>query len=388
MKKFFVKSLNSCYQRQQNVDKYRRLLCNIGYAESETEEKADIIYVWTCAFRQDAEDNSVRTIQSLREKYPEKKIYICGCMTTIDPLVTEELSRTTDAEVIPWKTEEQYFEKELLDASDTVCGVESIANDIEKYKRENPNQAVSFADQFIKLCIAEGCNCDCAYCSEKLAFPPYRSFPIDRLVERCKELVEKTHTYRVILVADSPGEYGCDCGTDITELMEKLYALNEKVEIVLNNFHPRFFLKFMPYFSAKIKEGKIYHINLPIQSASTAVLDRMRRGYTKADLERICSMFEELSFSRFDTHILVGFDGESYSDFVETVDFLSQHRFRYILASKYMYAAAGHRGEHRTGIVSEEEKQVRIAYLKKQVKSYGAILNYDGSELSTIGGTD
>lgn len=383
MKKFFVKGLNSCYQRQQNVDKYRHLLCNIGYAESETEEEADIIYVWTCAFRQDAKDNSVRTIQSLREKYPGKNIYICGCMTTIDPLVTEELSRATNAEVIPWKTEEQYFEKELLDVSDTVCGVEAIAEDIEKYKKENPNQAVSFADQFIKLCIAEGCNCDCAYCSEKLAFPPYRSFPIDRLAERCKELLEKTHTYRVILVADSPGEYGCDCGTDITKLMEELYALNDKVEIVLNNFHPRFFLKYMPYFSAKIREGKIYHINLPIQSASTRVLNRMRRGYTKADLELICNMFEQLSFSRFDTHILVGFDGESYNDFVETVDFLCQHRFRYILASKYMYAEAGHRGEHRTDIVSEEEKQARIAYLENRVKAYGAILNYDGSELST-----
>lgn len=277
----------------------------------------------------------------------------------------------------------QHFDKAALAASDAVCGVEPIAEDIELYKKEHPTQAVSFADQFIKLCIAEGCNCNCAYCTEKLAFPPYRSFPEEKLVVRCKELLEKTNMHRVILVADSPGEYGCDCGTDITQLMEKLYALDDKMEIALNNINPQFFLQHLPYFTEKIKQRKIYHVNLPIQSASTKVLASMERRYTKADLDSIFSLFERLGFHRFDTHLLVGFDGESSEDFVETVDFICRYRFRYILASKYMYAEAGHENEQRVGVVSEAEKQARIAYLERRVKDYGAILNYDGNELNT-----
>ena len=379
-RRYYLHSLYSCYQRQQNVEKYRRMFDELGgiYVK---EEDAEVIFVWTCAFRQDAKDNSLMKLQELRKQYPSKEIVICGCMPAIDADVTKKVAEKIEGKIFPWKYEQDYFDLDLLKRCDAVCGVSPVAENIEQYKKEHPDKAVAFADQFVKLCIAEGCTCDCAYCSEKLAFPKYKSFAIELLKQRCKELIAETKCYKIILVADSPGEYGQDIGTNIIELMENLYGLDERLQIALNNFHPFFFKKYLEYFAEKIKQGKLYHINLPIQSASTKVLEKMRRKYSREDLSTIFKTFRELNFQRFDTHIIVGFDGETKEEFEETVQFLEEFKPRYILASKYMYAGSSQAALRREEIVSEDEKQRRIIYLAEKVQGYGAIVNYEGSEL-------
>lgn len=378
--KYYFHNLSSCYQRAQNVMKYQEFLRRNGGEYCKPSE-AEVIYIWTCSFRQDAKDNSVERIREIHAAYPAAELVICGCMTTIAPKTTQALACETGAKVIPWKNEEMYFDKSSLIDCDLVYGARPVAKDLTQYRKENPNKPIAFADQFIKLCISEGCTCNCEYCSEKLAFPPYKSFPIKDLVNCCKQMLSETDCRRVILVADSPGEYGRDTGTDITKLMDALYALDDQLELVLSNFHPKFFARYYDYFDAKLATGRIYHINLPIQSASTKVLKAMNRGYTEKDLERIFSGFSRIGFNHFDTHILVGFDGETREDFEETVKFLERWRPRYLLISKYMCAKSEYSGELRTNEVDEKEKVCRVLELAERAHAYGAIVNYEGSEL-------
>lgn len=344
-------------------------------------DEAEAIYVWTCSFRQDAKDNTIAKIKELRTAYPSTELIICGCMTTIDPEATATLAEEVSAKVVPWKQEEDYFNKEELQACDIAYGSVPVAPDIAQYKKDHPDKPASFADQFVKLFISEGCTCNCTYCSEKLAFPPYKSFQIEELVKRCRMLLKQANCYRVILVADSPGEYGRDIGTDITKLMDALYAVDERIQIVLSNFHPKFYLRYFDYFRTKLQAEKIFHINLPIQSACTKVLSSMNRGYSQNDLTKIFSSFREDGFDRFDTHILCGFDGETAEDFEETVRFLCRWQPRYLLISKYMYAKPGESEQNRKDAVSEEEKIRRALYLAEKAQTYGAIVNYEGSEL-------
>ena len=288
-------SLNSCYMRKQNIEKYKNALIARGGVISD-EKDSDSVYIWTCAFRRDALENSVKKIRAVRAAYQEKKIYICGCMPSIAPEETKHLAEEVNAEIIPWKNEGKYFPDEALKSCDCVYAEPPFCEDVEKYKRENPGKPIAFPDSFVKVSISEGCTCNCAYCSEKWAFPPYKSFPKEDIVSRCRDLVRESGNYRIMLLADSPGEYGIDKGYDITMLMEELYALDARISIALNNFHPFFFLKYFDYFMGKICQGKISHVNLPIQSGCSSVLKKMNRRYGKADLEKIFSAFIDKIF--------------------------------------------------------------------------------------------
>ena len=186
---------------------------------------------------------------------------------------------------------------------------------------------------------------------------------------------------KVMLVADSPGEYGIDIGRNITELMNRLFDLNSDLQIVLHNFHPRFFLQYLDYFLEKISLGKIYHVNLPIQSACTRILSKMKRRYTREDLVKIFDGLRQIKFNMYDTHILVGFDGENDADFEQTVSFIREYKPRYVLASKYMYATY-EKDIKRFEVVSDHDKEKRVLYLASCVRDYGGIINYDGSPLS------
>ena len=77
---------------------------------------------------------------------------------------------------------------------------------------------------------------------------------------------------------------------------------------------------------------------------------------------------------------MIGFDGETDADFMETVELICRYKLRYILASKYMHAEVS--DLIRSDVVTEDDKQKRILLLAERVRQYGGIINYDGSELS------
>ncbi len=378
----YMLPMNSCFMRRQNNEKYERyLMQDAKRIKTESLEDANEIYVWTCAFRTDAKENSQQTVIELAKRYPEKQIFVCGCMPDIAKKERSIYSTYQNIKVIPWKKENEIFQTDLS-AYDDVLVERPLCRNIDEYKRQNPDKPAAFPDQFIKANISEGCNCDCAYCSEKLAFPPFRSFPIDSIVSKCKSLIGE-NGYDIMLLADSLGEYGKDLPhTDLTILMNALYKLDPRVRIALNNLHPMFFLKFSDYFVQRIKEGRIRHINIPIQSASTPVLERMRRNYTGADVERIFSTFNHLGFKEYDTHLLVGFHGETENNFMETVNFICRHKPKYVLASCFMETPEGSIGFQPEERVMQAEKERRITLLAERFVEAGIIVNCDGSELS------
>ena len=104
-------------------------------------------------------------------------------------------------------------------------------------KREKPDKAVCFHDQFVKLVVSEGCPYDCSFCSEKRAFPSFRSLPESELGVALRGLVEKTGNYDVVLLADCLGEYGKDSGSSFPQLIRHLKGIDSRLSFLLNNFN-------------------------------------------------------------------------------------------------------------------------------------------------------
>lgn len=379
--KVFIKGLNSCAMRKQKLQQYEDYLLANGHSLACSPKEADYILVWSCAFRADVRDNSVNEIIRYDKEYGAK-IILAGCLPDIEPRTVEILPAE---KVVPWRgdrvLEEIFGNQKPLESFTNSFGEEAICVDAAKFRKEFPEKDATFHDQFIKLVISEGCQFDCAYCSEKLAFPAYHSFPLQDLAAVCEEMIRETGRKEIILLADSLGNYGVDIGSSFPELLKTLAGVAPDLRFALNNLNPASFIEFWDEMTDFIKRGIIAHLNLPIQSASDKVLKLMNRAYEKKDLTRIFSHLNDIGFTEFDTHVIAGFPGETEADFDETIDFILKHRPKYVLGSAFM-ESPGMPAASLPDKVEHEAVKLRLKRLAEQMTCAGIIANTDDSELS------
>jgi threonylcarbamoyladenosine tRNA methylthiotransferase MtaB len=335
--KVYVRGLNACVQRKSDIARYKRFLVANGHGLAATPLESDAILLWTCAFRRDFRDNSLKKIKEFRELGPE--LIVCGCLPSIDP---EGLSANYSGKSFPWREEKTWFPR-FFGAngggdleSHRVFSERNITQDLMTCRKANPDHKVFFCDQFVKLFVSEGCRCECSYCAERLAFPAYRSFPQDLLVAECRHIVASTGAQKVMLWADSLGDYGVDCNSSLPMLVENLLAVDDDLVLGLSSLNPQHFLEHFEAMLALVEAGRIFSLELPIQSASDRILRQMQRKYEKGDIERLYASLAALNFTEIETDIILGFPGETEADFEETLDFLLAHRPKYVMISRYL----------------------------------------------------
>lgn len=381
--KVFIRELNGCNMRKQNLTQYKEFLVANGHEIADNIEDSDTSIIWTCAFRGDFLNNSLSVIQDYQKNYKGETI-VAGCLPDIAP---EILNKQFKGHIINWRDDEkklgEFFGSEIKGVGQfrPVFIKAKLCDDAESYRKEHPDKDITFHDQFIKLVISEGCNFKCAYCSERLAFPPYRSFPDDELVEACRQMVAETNDYEVVLLADSLGEYGIDVGSSLPGLIKKLRTIHPDVKIALNNLNPASFMQYYDEMTSLIKEGAIRHLNLPIQSASPSILKLMNRTYTRNDIDEIFGWLNSTGFTEFDTHAIIGFPGETEADVEETINFITLHKPKYVLVSRFM-EVPGAPASQLHDKVDEKTQIRRLQRFAKAMKQARIICNNEEGDIS------
>ncbi len=380
--KVFVKGLNSCINRKRDITRYREFAKRSGHTVVDHADDSDVVLLWTCAFRQDRHDHSIEQIKDLTQA--GKEVVVCGCLPDINQA---SLDAVFKGHVIRWKDERkglvEYFggRTEDLDELDLVLGEKPLDHEPEEFKRQNPDLKVVYTDNFVKIFVSEGCSYKCTYCAERLAFPAYRSFPIEYLVAETRRRISNSENERIVLWADSLGDYGRDIGSSLPELVRRLMKEFPNIRIGLEHLHPANFIEYFPELVELVSSGVVWLLDLPIQSAADRVLKLMGRQYTKSDIERIFSTLNEIGFRELETHAIVGFPGETEDEFQETVDFLVRHKPKYILLSGYMEAPSAS-ARNLSGQIASNEIRRRVISASEHISKAGIICNYDNSELS------
>ena len=368
--------------RKGELKEYRDYISACGHSLVDSPVNAEIILLWTCAFRQDVLDNSLEEIARYQKEF-KAEVIVGGCLPDIDQ---ESLRKVFIGRTIPWRKDKdglaEVFGTLAFAAQQQVEGFlePQVCVDASLYKKENPGKDVTFHDQFIKLVVSEGCNYECSYCSERLAFPVYRSIQPDALLKLLKDELSRTACRKVILLSDSLGDYGGDIGTDLPALIKALRTLDKQLQFALNNLNPAGFRKFFKEFERLFSENAIAHLNIPIQSASENLLKLMRRPYGRAELDEIFIFLNRINFKEFDTHVLIGFPGETAEDFIRTVDFILYHKPKYVLASGYMETANAP-SRLLTGKVDVALKNERMDEFTRRMNAGGIICNADKGDL-------
>ncbi|NLF24110.1 MAG: radical SAM protein [Deltaproteobacteria bacterium] len=377
--KVFIKGLNVCPHRRQNLLHFQCFIKATDHELTDNPAESDVILAWTCGFRQDVIDNSISQLVELQKTYSAEVIAL-GCLPDID---RAQLTEKFSGRVIPWKREgpalEAYFQSQpgTYEKSCPILSEEATCVDAAKYREEHPGKDALFADQFFKLMITQGCPYRCSYCTELLAFPPFKSFPIEDLVSKCQGRVGKPGQNSMILIGDCLGQYGRDIGTSLPELIRALKKAFPTVTFALQNYHPIDLIRQFPEIKSFIQDGWIAHLNLPVQSGSDRILKAMQRQYTRADLDRLFGWLRELEFRRYDTHIIVGFPGETDECFQETVDFLRTNKPTYALVSMY-YDAPNAQASKLADKVDQATMLQRLDLIETVLVANGILYNLDG----------
>lgn len=381
--KVFVKSLNPCAVRKIKVQQYQDFLIANGHELVSHPAECDVVLVWSCGYRDDYRMNSLLEANRYRDEY-QKEVILAGCVPDIDPnYVREHFSGI----IINWRDDtlkmEEFFahpEQEMTEIP-LRFGEQKLCENAQAYKRAHPDKDASFSDQFIKLYVSEGCNLECSFCAERLMFPPYKSFPQDALVATCRQIVEETGELEVMLHADSVGDYGSDIGSTLPNLLHRLKQIHPELKIGMQGFNPAHFIKYYDEMATFIRNGDIFHLRIPIQSASSRLLRRMNRTYTREDIDRIFTFFARTEFTGFSTDMIVGFPGETEDEYEETLQFLLRYRPMYVLLSAFMESpllAASHLSDK----VDLETTWRRLMNADTRLSDAGIICNTDGGALS------
>ena len=314
--KFYSLSLG-CSKNQVDSERATAELLGANFKIAQTPRECDVILINTCGFIEAAKEESIEAILSiLKNKKAKQKAIVYGCLS--QRYGSELAKEIPEADF--WLG--NYKVGMLLNALGfdaqaklcKACPPKRIRN------FEYPHHA------YIK--IAEGCNRACSFC----AIPSIRgrqvSQSIENLVEEAKQL-EENGVLELSLIAQDLSSYGTDLykKPSLERLLEALLKNTKIPWLRLMYLYPEHITNNLLGLMAK--ESRICkYADMPIQHASDKMLRLMRRKYKASDLLNLLhKMRENVPGITLRTTVLLGFPGETHSDFEELMNLAEEIRF-------------------------------------------------------------
>lgn len=288
------------------------------------EDDANVIIVNTCGFIDLAKEESVNTILAYAEEKKEgniDKLYVTGCLS----------QRYKDDLEVEIPQVDAYFGTLELPAL-----LEKLNAD---YKHDLIGDRVLTTPQhFAYLKISEGCNRTCSFCAIPLMRGKHISQPIDLLVKQAQNLA-KQGVKELMLIAQELTYYGLDLYKK-RALPELLDALAEVEGIEWIRLHYAYPSKFpRDIFDVMARQPKVNnYLDIPLQHADDAVLDRMRRQITQEEQRDLIAYAREVVPEiAIRTTFLVGFPGETEEEFESLLSFVRDMEFERVGVFQYSH---------------------------------------------------
>ena len=319
-----------CQMNVNDSEVILRIMQDAGYALTGNIDEASVILANTCSIRDNAEQRIWGRIEQFRLQKRRRAgvvIGITGCMAerlkdklleghTVD-LVAGPDSYRNLPEMIKSITPDRPQINVLLSREETYADISPV--------RMDRNGVSAF------ISIMRGCNNVCSYCVVPYTRGAERSRDPRSILREAGELAE--NGYREITLlgqnVDSyiwPGDSGSG-RTDFADLLEKVARVVPDVRIRFSTSHPK-------DISDKVIETMAgydnicRHIHLPVQSGSNAMLEKMRRKYTREwYLERVDKIRSVMPDCGLSTDIIAGFCGETGQDHEDTMDLMKKVGF-------------------------------------------------------------
>ncbi|HEY8963944.1 MAG TPA: tRNA (N6-isopentenyl adenosine(37)-C2)-methylthiotransferase MiaB, partial [Alphaproteobacteria bacterium] len=375
MKKLYIKTWG-CQMNEYDSRRMADVLAPLGYAPSPEPDDADIVILNTCHIREKATDKVFSELGRLRDLKEAKAakggkmlMAVAGCVAQAEGDFIAKRAPYVDMvfgpqtyhllpEMIVQATDQRVINTEFL----TDSKFDHLPAESDK-----PGPAAF-------LSVQEGCDKFCTFCVVPYTRGAEYSRPLAQIITEAKRQID-LGTKDITLLGQNVNAWHGEKGETLGDLLFILSELPGLEQIRYMTSHPRDMHDRL--FEAHALPKVMPYLHLPIQSGSDAVLKTMNRKHTAADyiasIERLRKIRPDIAFS---SDFIVGFPGETDSNFHDTMELVRHVKFAASYSFKYS-ARPGTPAATMQNLVKEDVKSERLTSLQALLREQQAQFNAD-----------
>ncbi len=301
---------------------------NQGFEKVDYKDIADIYILNTCSVTENADREARKLIRQAKRKNPNATVAVMGCYAQLNP---NEIAQIQGVDLV-LGTENKFNLLDELDKLDLNGRPKVIRSDIKWANSFVPSYSSKERTRSY-LKIQDGCDYTCSFCTIPLARGKSRSDSINNTIRLAKQAVE-TGAREIVLTGVNVGDFGKIHNESFFELIQQLDDLPFD-RIRISSIEPNLLTDEIIKFCAS-SQRFMPHFHIPLQSGSDKILSLMRRRY-KSDQYKHCvtTIKKYMPDAAIGADIIVGFPGESDSDFIESVHFIDELDISYLHVFTY-----------------------------------------------------
>ena len=388
-----------CRVNQYESDAMAELLREAGWEVTDDPSVSDLCIINTCTVTNIADRKSRQMISKAHRLNENAKLIACGCFTQRSP---EEAKRLSGVDAVLGSADKNKIVEIAAALFENEHGeAEVLVRDVMREREFEELSATREGRTRAYLKIQDGCNMFCTYFAIPYARGAIRSRRLESVRNEAEKLNEEGYA-EVVLTGIHLMSYGRDFGdgTNILDAVKCFDGLENIKRIRFGSLEPHMMTdEIISGLAANERICRQFH--LALQSGSTTVLDRMKRGYTAEQFYALtvklrAAFGEGLALT---TDIIAGFPGETEEEhretlaFMEKVGFSKVHIFPYSRRSGTK--ADGMSGQLTNAVKSERAKELiekgrelEMRFLKTYIGSTVSVLIEENEGGKALGCTD
>jgi len=286
---------------------------------------ADITVINTCTVTNQSDQKSRHTINQAARRNPDGLLVVAGCMVNNHrdkleayPGITYVVDNERKSQIVS-----------LVDAHFKGEVVHPLSYSEDKFGFQAVDKSLHTRTS---IKVQDGCDNFCSYCIVPSVRGQALSRPSGEVLDNIRQVVENGFK-EVVITGVNIGRYDHQ-GMNIEGLIEKVLELPGDFRVRISSMEPD---GFGPGFYELFQHSKMSpHLHLCIQSGSDAILKKMKRMYSVKEFMQVVETFRKhIPDFNFTTDIIVGFPGETESDFTRSLDIVREARFSHVHTFRY-----------------------------------------------------
>ncbi|MFQ5648706.1 MAG: tRNA (N6-isopentenyl adenosine(37)-C2)-methylthiotransferase MiaB [bacterium] len=365
MKKVYIETYG-CQMNEYDTELVKSILESRDYELTAAEADADVIFMNTCAIRENAYGKIYARLGDIKHLKHEKKNLVVGLLGCMSQNLRGSLDRNEDLVDI-FAGPDSY--KRLPDMIEAVLAgshreVDFSLSEFEDYSDVYPRR-VPGVNAWIA--VMRGCDNFCTFCVVPYTRGRERSRTLESVVAETERLVAEGFK-QVTLLGQNVNSYQCN-GTDFADLIVAVARVDGLERVRFISPHPKDFPDKLLRVMAETRKI-CHHIHLPLQAGNNRVLQMMARTYTResflALVEKIRNTVPNVTLT---TDVIVGFPTESDEEFEHTLEVIQEVEFDAAFMFKYSERKNTIAYRNFVDDVPEEKKTERIVRVNELQKA-------------------
>lgn len=325
-----------CQMNVNDTEVIFSILAKAGYERTENMEEADVLMANTCSVRDNAEQRIWGRIDQFHGQKRLREGVVTGIVGCMAERLKDKLLESGRVDFVAGPDTYRSLPSMLaavrpgLPQINVELSREETYDDIEPV-RIDKNGVSAF------ISIMRGCNNVCSYCVVPYTRGAERSRDPRTIVREACDLFSKGYK-EVTLLGQNVDSYiwkSPDGDVDFADLLASVAAISPDLRVRFSTSHPKD-ISDKVILTMSEHDNICRHIHLPVQSGSDAMLEKMRRRYTREwYLGRVAKIREVMPDCAITTDIIAGFCGETLSDHEDTLSVMRAVGYDYAYMFQY-----------------------------------------------------